>query len=323
MKYLFILLYFFISSCATKVTTTKDIPGFLAQEGGRYYIHLIFSYIPNYAFYLDDLEIHHDHIKYQKTEYGHVVKVPVSFENRDFKVKSSFQTIIHRQVFLEDNPEKIMMLASYSKPVFKAIKKEKPHILVAFAPPETVYYTEKDFFDNPLFFQNELRPLYVVGHGAFKESLIFDHFSITNLNYAPFIDRPTFLTHYLPFTYPNYSEELKLISEQLKKSEVPVIFLSSFTNNLIQQIPRGQLKMPTYEFSVKNHFLAVSREANSPWKMISDHRSDYITLELKFLDSYWHIIVNGKDQTQDLVFSRDLTLYQTKPNEGRNRRNAR
>lgn len=323
MKYLFIIFYFLVSSCATKVTTSKGVPSFLTQEGGQYYVHLVFNHVPTYGFFLNDQEISHDNIKYQKTEYGHVVKVPVNSEHKDFKVKSSFQTILHRQVRLENNPEKILMLASYSKPVFKAIKKENPHILVAFAPPETIYYKEKDFFDNQLFFQNELRPLYVVGHGSFKETLNLEQFTITNLEYAPFIDRPTFLTHYLPFTYPNYTEELKLVSTHLRKSEVPVIFLSSFPNNLIQQIPRGQLAIPTYEFSVKNHFLALSREDNSPWKMISDLRSDYITLELKFLDSYWHVLVSGKDQNQDLVFSRDLTLYQTKPNEGRNRRNAR
>lgn len=313
----------FINSCATREQGTKGIPTFLSQENDAYYVNLVFNYIPNHNFYLDDELVSQDEIKYSKSDFGHLIKIPVDFNHQDLKVKSALKTLVHKKIFLKEEAKKIMMLASYSRPVLEAIQKENPQIIVAFAPPETIYYKEKDFFENPLFFQEVLRPLFVIGHSHFKENSNFPDFSITNLTHRLFIDRPTFLTHYLPFTYPNYSEELELISEQLSKSEFPVIFLSSSPTNLIQQIPRGRLAIPTYEFSVKNHFLALSQELSSPWELITDHRSDYLTIELAFIDAYWHVLINGKDQSQDLVFGRDLTLYQTKPKEGRNRRNAR
>lgn len=322
-KGIYFLILIFVISCASVVAPSKKLPSYISQENGQYYITLIFDHIPTYRFLIDDIEINHDFIKYQKLEIGHLIKIPVSKENKQFKVVSTLQTILKKEIHLTDAPQKVMMIASYSAPLMKAIKSENPDILVVFAPPGTQYYEEKDFLDTPIFYQNDLRVLYVVGHRYFKSNIESNDLIITDTHNVGLIDRPAILTHYLPFTHQKSQEQFVHLSEYLKDKGLPVVFLSSFTSNLIQQIPRGELGLPSYEFSIKNNFLALPHVSNSPWEMIQDRRADYLTLDLKFLDSYWHIYLKGKDDNQEMVFLRDLTLYQVKPLDGRNRRQAR
>jgi len=323
LNYLFLLFFTLINSCATFVSPNKGIPSYISQEGELFYIHLIFDHIPTYSFVIDETEISPDHIRYQKTSLGHLIKVPVSEGQKDFKVQSPLKTYLHKKIRLKEKPRKLMMLASFSLPNLRAIQIEDPDLLIVFSPPSTQYYTDSDFFKNPVFYQDELRLLYIVGSEHFKSELTFGDYLITDIENAPFIDRPTFITHYLPFTFPREETFFANIADQLKRKKIPVVFLSSFPQNLIQQIPKGQLGLPTYEFSVKNHFLALPHENNSPWFVLTDRRSDYLILDFDFINSYWHIHVSGKDEQQELIFERDLTLYQTKPNEGRNRRRAR
>lgn len=322
-KNLLFLCLFFLFSCAGVVLPSKKFPMYLTQENGNYYIQIILDHIPTYSFLIDDQEINHDFIKYQKTDFGHVIKVPVKEDQQDFKIKTSLTTLAHKKISLKYNPQKLMLIASYSRPLLKAITTENPDVLVVFSPPETLYYSEKDFLDNPIFNLDILRSLYIVGHKSLQSSISSELFTMGDLERSHFLDRPTILTHYLPFLHTQSEEQFNHLAQRLKRNEQPVIFLSSYPSNLIQQIPRGQLGFPTYEFSVKNHFLALPHDSTSPWEMIADRRADYLTLDLKFSDSYWHILLMGKDDNQDLVFSRDLTLYQTKIKDGRDRRNAR
>jgi len=323
LNYLVLFFIFLINSCATFKSQSKGIPSYISQEGENFYIHLIFDHIPTYSFIIDETEISPDLIRYQKTSLGHLIKVPVNEEQKDFKVQSALQTYVHKKIRLKEKPRKMMMLASFSLPQLRAIQVEDPDLLVAFSPPATQYYTDSDFFKNPIFYQEELRLLYIVGSEHFKSELFLGDYIITDVENTPFIDRPTFITHYLPFTFPREETLFANIADHLKRKKTPVVFLSSFPQNLIQQISKGQLGLPTYEFSVKNHFLALPHENNSPWIVLDDRRSDYLILDFDFIDSYWHIHVRGKDEQQELIFERDLTLYQTKPNEGRNRRRAR
>src|SRR5690606_16337016 len=143
-----------INSCASISSKSKDIPAFIAQEADNFYIHLIFDHIPNYLFLLDDVAINPDIIQYQKIKLGHLIKVPVSEHHRDFKVKTSLRTYLHKEIKLVRDPKKLMMIASFSKPVIDSITQESPDLLMAFSPPETQYYRDRDFLKNPIFFLN-------------------------------------------------------------------------------------------------------------------------------------------------------------------------
>lgn len=285
---------------------------YISQIHNEFFINILFDDIPTHKFLIDDQEVLHDTIKYRKVSFGHIVQVPVTKNNTKFEMKSGLTTLAEKKILIKESPEKLMMFSSFSPLLLNRVNAEQPDVLVVFVPPSTQYQTTRDFFKGKLFSQNELRPIHLVGEAEVEGAIDFKDFLLTNLKQASSIDKPVMITSYSPLANSPQDNDFQEISSELRRMNQPVVFLSSYSKNLIQQIPKGHVGFPSYEFSVKNQFLSFTEEEASPWEVLNELRSEYLILKMDFSGSYWHLFLQGKDENGDSVFERDLTLYKTK-----------
>lgn len=285
---------------------------YLTKEQDAYYINILFKEIPTHTFTIDSTEVVHETIKYRKINQGHLVQIPITKDSKKFEIKSGLSTLLHKNILVKENPEKLMMFSSFAPSLNLRIQEENPDILIVFIPPATQYQSTEDFFEGQLFHDENLRLIYLVGEKELESSFSFPEFSLTSLEKLHKTERPLIISNYSPFAGPQNENEFQKLAGELKKETIPVIFLSSHSKNLIQQIPKAYFGFPSYEFSVKNQFLTFTESNTSPWEVFNEFNSDFFVLKLDFTGPYWHILLQGKDENGTSIFERDLTLYKTK-----------
>lgn len=285
---------------------------YLTKELDSYYINILFKEIPVQTFNIDGTEVVHETVKYRKTELGHLVQIPITKESKKFELKSGISTLATRNILVKENPEKLMMFSSFAPAFMLRIQEENPDILVVFIPPATQYQSTEDFFNSQLFHDENLRLIHLVGETDLESSFNFSEFSLTSLKKLHKTERPVIISNYSPFASPQNESQFQELATEFKRETIPVIFLSSNSKNLIQQIPKAYFGFPSYEFSVKNQFLTFTEGNTSPWEVFNEFNSDFFVLKLDFAGPYWHILLQGKDENGTSIFERDLTLYKTK-----------
>lgn len=285
---------------------------YLTKEQDSYYINIIFREIPVHTFNIDGVEVVHDTVKYRKMDMGHLVQIPITKDSKKFEMKSGLSILASKNILVKENPEKMMMFSSFAPSLILRIQEENPDILIIFIPPATQYQSTEDFFKGQLFQNENLRLMHLVGESELESSFTFPQFSLTSLKKLHKTERPLIISSYSPFAGPQNENDFQELSSELKRQTIPVIFLSSNSKNLIQQIPKAYFGFPSYEFSVKNQFLTFTEGNTSPWEVFNEFNSDFFVLQLDFTGPYWHILLQGKDENGTSIFERDLTLYKTK-----------
>lgn len=285
---------------------------YLTKDMDSYYINILFKEIPVHTFNIDGAEVVHETIKYRKTELGHLVQIPITKDSKKFEMKSGLSILASKNIIVKENPEKLMMFSSFTPALVLRIQEENPDILIVFIPPSTQYQTTEDFFKGQLFQNENLRLMHLVGESEFESSLSFPEFTLTSLKKLHKTERPIIISNYSPLAGPQNEVQFQELAGELRRENVPVIFLSSHANNLIQQIPKAYFGFPSYEFSVKNQFLTFNDGNASPWEVFNEFNSDFFVLKLDFTGPYWHILLQGKDENGTSIFERDLTLYKTR-----------
>ena len=285
---------------------------YLTKDMDSYYINILLKEIPVHTFNIDGAEVAHETIKYRKTELGHLVQIPITKDSKKFEMKSGLSILASKNIIVKENPEKLMMFSSFTPALVLRIQEENPDILIVFIPPSTQYQTTDDFFKGQLFQNENLRLMHLVGESEFESSLYFPEFTLTSLKKLHKTERPIIISNYSPLAGPQNEVQFQELAGELQRENIPVIFLSSHANNLIQQIPKAYFGLPSYEFSVKNQFLTFTDGNRSPWEVFNEFNSDFFVLKLDFTGPYWHILLQGKDENGTSIFERDLTLYKTR-----------